>query len=217
MALEGANIFTAVAKQAVNQRGNFSVALSGGSTPRLMHRMLAEEPYIFENPWDKTHLFWVDERCVPKNNPASNYGNAKRDFLDRVPIPDSQVHPMSCDQTPEQGAKKYQSEIMNFFRPKAEGFPVFDLILLGIGSDGHIASLFPGQPAVQEKKEIVLAVKGGNPDVNRITMTLPIIGHARHTVILASGEEKAAVIRSVFEEDYVPRMPAKKLVRSLGM
>jgi 6-phosphogluconolactonase len=162
--------------------------------------MLAKEPYRSQIPWDKTHIFWVDERCVPEDNPASNYGEAKKDFLDQVPIPGENIHPMPGDASPEDGAIKYQQELIDFFQQGDGEFPVFDLILLGIGMDGHTASLFPGQRALEEKTKLIVAVKGGDPDINRLTMTYPVINRARQILFLVSGKRKAAVVKAILEE-----------------
>ncbi len=199
MTTTGANIFTATAKKCATQKKYFSVAISGGSTPKSMHRMLADEPYRSEVPWNKTHIFWVDERCVPENNPASNYGAAKEDFLNRVPIPKSQIYPMPGEASPEDGATKYEKALRNSFQLEDGKFPVCDLIFLGIGTDGHTASLLPGQRALNEKERLVVAVKGGDPYVNRLTMTFPVLNHARHIVFLVSGKEKATVQKTIFE------------------
>ena len=210
LAREAAGIFTAIARESVTHREHFSVAISGGSTPRGMHQMLANDPYLSEMPWDKTHIFWVDERCVPENNPASNYGAAKRDFIDRVPVPKVNIHPMPGRVSPEDGAIRYQRELMDFFHSGADRFPVFDLIFLGIGTDGHTASLFPGQRALEEKKKLIVVVKGGNPDVNRLTMTYPVLNLARRIIFMVSGKEKAAILKAVLDDDGVA-LPAKKI------
>jgi 6-phosphogluconolactonase len=210
LALAAANIFTTIARESVTQRRHFSVAISGGSTPKDMHRMLAEDPFRSDIPWDRTYIFWVDERCVPENNSASNYGAAKREFLDKVPVPEANIYPMPGKASPEDGAVKYQGELIDFFQLAAATFPVFDLIFLGIGTDGHTASLFPGHRTLEEKTKLVVAVKGGNPDVNRLTMTYPILNRARHIVLLVSGEEKAAVLGIIFENSKA-QLPAQMI------
>lgn len=195
-----ANLFAQKAKDCVNSQRRFVVALSGGSTPRPVHRLLGQDPFRSQIPWRDTHIFWVDERCVPETNQASNFGAAKEDLLDHVPLPPSQIHPMPGGLPPEEGAKQYQQELEGFFGSDASGFPVFDLIFLGMGEDGHTASLFPGQEALNERQEWIVAVKGGNPNVSRLTMTLPVINQGRHVVFLVSGQTKAPVIRAIFEE-----------------
>ncbi len=195
-----AGLFAERARDAAIRKGLFTVALSGGSTPRPMHRRLAEEPFFSNIPWDKTHIFWVDERCVPENDPASNYGAARKDFIDRLPIPKTHIHPMPVNMPPEKGASCYQREMMDFFGTGPDKTPIFDLILLGIGTDGHTASLFPGHRALHEGKKLISAVKGGMPNVNRLSMTYPILNQAEEIVILAFGTEKAVIIEALLEK-----------------
>ncbi|OQY42005.1 MAG: 6-phosphogluconolactonase [Desulfobacteraceae bacterium 4572_87] len=203
----GATLFAERADRAVAQKGSFTVALSGGSTPRGMHRRLAEEPFNAHIPWDKTHIFWVDERCVPVEDPASNYGAARKDFMDRLPIIKKNVHPMPGHMAPHEGAVHYQKEITSFFKTGPHEIPVFDLILLGIGTDGHTASLFPGTSALQEAKQLISRVKAGTPNVNRLTMTYPILNRAREIVFLASGKGKAGIVQVILEKKQ-PDIPA---------
>jgi len=206
----GTHIFTMTARDSVAKKGHFVAAISGGSTPRLMHRMLAERSFSSEIPWEKTHIFWVDERCVPENDPASNYGSAKKDFLDHVTIPLKQIHYMRGEIHPKDGELQYQQELIDFFQVKQGEFPVFDLVLLGVGADGHTASLFPGHPALNEKERLVVAVKGGSPDVNRLTMTYPVLNHARHLIFLVSGKDKATIMRALFEDGHAS-LPAQRI------
>jgi 6-phosphogluconolactonase len=210
VALKGANLFADKAKASVNTRGKFFVALSGGSTPRPMHRLLIQEPYRLEIPWDRVHVFWVDERCVPESDPASNFGAAKRDFVRQAPIPAGQVHPMPGEMAPELGAQKYQEDFVSSFQLRDGEFPVFDLIFLGVGADGHTASLFPQQKALGETERMVVAVMGGEPYVGRLTMTLPVINNAREVVFLVSGKEKAGVVKAVIESED-QSLPARKV------
>jgi 6-phosphogluconolactonase len=210
LAQKATTLFHQTAKESIDRRGRFVVAISGGATPRRMYRMLAEEPYRLANLWDKTYIFWVDERCVPENNPASNYGSAKKDFLNRVPVPEARVYPMPGELPPKQGAQKYQETLIDFFNLKAGRFPTFDLIFLGMGTDGHTASLFPGHRTLYEKERLVVAVKGGDPNVNRLTLTLPVLNRARHIVFLISGKEKAAPLKTVFENRNA-RLPVQQI------
>ncbi len=210
LAEQAADIFVASAKRSIDQRGRFAAILSGGSTPRQMHRLLAEEPYFSKITWKKTHIFWADERCVPENDPQSNYGAAQEDFLNRVPIPEMQVHFMPGRSVPEKGARNYRKTLMDFFNIKDDAFPVFDLIFLGMGTDGHTASLFPGQSSLEEREKTIVAVKGGDPNVARLTMTLPVINHASQIVFLISGKEKAQLLKTIFE-DKTMRLPAQKI------
>jgi 6-phosphogluconolactonase len=207
LASRGAEIFSKAAKKSVGTRGRFSVAISGGSTPRNMHRLLGEEPFLSDIPWDNIEIFWVDERCVPENDPANNFGTAKKDFLARVPIPEAQVHPMPGEGSPEKGAFNYQQELLTFFKTGAGEFPVFDLVFLGVGTDGHTASLFQGQSSLKEKERLVVPVKGGNPNVSRLTMTYPLLNRAERIVFMVSGSEKAPILKAVLE-DTKSRLPA---------
>jgi 6-phosphogluconolactonase len=203
-ALWAADIFSKSAADCVTNRGRFVVALSGGSTPRPVHRLLGQEPYRSDIPWTGTHVFWVDERCVPRTSQASNFGVAKEDFLDHVPIPAAQIRPMPAEALPEDGAKQYERELKEFFGSDERRFATFDLIFLGIGQDGHTASLFPGQRALDEWERWVVAVKGGNPNVSRLTMTFPVLNRARQIVFLVSGKGKAPVLKAIFEESNSP-------------
>ncbi len=215
LAQTGAELFTSVAQASVKERGCFSVAVSGGTTPRLMHRLLAEEPYCTKTPWNKTSLFWVDERCVPVTDDGSNYGAAKIDLLEKVPLPVAKIYPMPVEMPPDEGAVEYQKVIQNSFQLGEGQFPVFDLIFLGIGPDGHTASLFPGQSALEEKRRLVIAVKGGIPNVSRLTMTYPTLNQARQLVILVSGKGKAAVLKTLFEHKQA-RLPAGRIKPTNG-
>jgi 6-phosphogluconolactonase len=199
LASTGAAIFATTARRCVAEKDLFVVALSGGSTPRPMHRLLAEEPHRSAVPWSKTHIFWVDERCVPKNDPASNFGTAKKDLLNKVAIPAEQIYPMPAEDLPEEGAKRYEMELQTFFQQDLGKPPVLDLILLGIGNDGHTASLFPGHPVLDEGARWIVDVSGGNPNVSRLTMTFPVLNHANHVVFLVAGMEKAEIVRTVLE------------------
>ncbi len=205
-----ADIFCKRARDCINDQGRFAVALSGGSTPRPVHRLLCQEPYCSDIPWANTHVFWVDERCVAETNPASNFGAAKEDFLDHIPISPSQIHPMPAAAVPEDGARQYEEELRESFGWDQSGFPSFDLVFLGIGQDGHTASLFPGHGALDERQRWVVAVKGENPNVSRLTMTLPVINRAREIVFLVSGKGKAPVMRAVFEESST-QLPAQRI------
>ncbi len=205
-----ADIFAVAAKRCVAMHGRFTVALSGGSTPRGMHRMLAEKPYCSDIQWKKTHIFWVDERCVPRDNPASNYGLAKMDFLDRIPIPVEQIHPMPGEAPPEEGARRYERELKAFFQVKEERFPILDLIFLGMGKDGHTASLFPGKDLAEAQERWVVAVKGGTPDIYRLTLTYEVLNRAKEIYFLVSGMEKALIVKTVLENKDAA-LPAQKI------
>lgn len=204
------DIFTATAGNSINTRGQFVVALSGGSTPRKMYRMLSEKPHGLSPSWHQTYIFWVDERCVPESDPASNYGVAKRDLLNKVPVLEAQVYPMPGRLSPEEGAQKYQKMLMEFFHLNDNQSPNFDLIFLGMGTDGHTASLFPGQDTLDETERLIKATRGGEPHVSRLTMTLPVLNRARKIVFVISGRDKAASLKAVFE-DKKNLLPAQRI------
>ncbi len=210
LARTAAGIFRTTAKDCVAQKNLFTAAISGGSTPRDMHRLLAKEPYRSDIPWKETHIFWVDERCVPVDDLASNYGLAKKDFLERISIPFGQIHPMPGGLTPEEGAKKYEEEMVRVFQIQEKDSPIFDLIFLGMGKDGHTASLFPGAESHSESNRWVIAVKGGTPNVYRLTLTYGVLNRARRVYFLVSGKEKAPIVRTVLENKDA-LLPAQKI------
>ena len=198
LAEAGVEIFSAESRNTLIKRSFFSFAVSGGSTPRLMHQLLAKEPYLSSIPWARLHVFWVDERCVPEEDQASNSGTAKRDLFDKVPIPGNHIHPMPGNIPPQEAENGYQKELKAFFQRGDYNWPVFDLVFLGVGADGHTASLFPGQQSLKATDKWVLAVKGGDPDVYRLTLTLPVINATRKAVFLVSGKKKAEIVKRIF-------------------
>jgi 6-phosphogluconolactonase len=210
LALRAAELFKAAARTHVEQRGRFVVALSGGATPRGMHRLLASPPALTEIPWEHTHLFWVDERCVPASDPESNLGTAWRDLLRYLPIPPENIHFVRGDFPPEEAANEYQMELIRFFQPGESEFPIFDLIFLGVGKDGHTASLFSGQSALNEEHRLVTPVRGGIPNLGRITLTYPVLNRARRIAFLVAGKEKAEMVK-VLLEGARPELPAGKI------
>lgn len=198
LAATGSELIVSEAERCASLKGGFSIALSGGKTPRPMHGLLSKEPFLSEMPWDKTDFFWVDERCVPIQNRQSNYGNAKRDFLDKAPVRPGNVHPMPGEMDPETGAREYGEFLIDFFSLSEGQIPVFDLIFLGIGEDGHTASLFPGHDVLDEKERPAAALTGGEPPLDRITLTLPVINRAKKVVFMVSGKSKAGIIKKLF-------------------
>lgn len=208
----GARLFERRAVEAVENSGAFFVALSGGTTPRAMHKRLAFRPSV---PWHGVHVFWGDERCVPADDPSSNYGAARVDFLDKVPLPAGHIHPMPAHVDPKQGALLYARELRQVFKLKQAQAPVFDLVFLGLGKDGHTASLFPGHKALEDHERPVVAVKGGDPDLYRLTLTFGVINNAGEVVFLVSGKDKAETLRAVIEAQE-PRLPASRVRPSSG-
>lgn len=216
LAVKGAEIFCRAAKTSIKQAGRLAVAVSGGSTPRAMHQLLTREPYVAKVPWQQTHLFWVDERMVPFEHPASNFGAAKKDFLEKVAIPAGNIHPMPAWADPEQAVKLYREELNTFFKPTNDNYPVFDLIFLGIGTDGHTASLFPKIASADTEAQWVLAVKGGSPDVFRLTLSYSLLNQGRQVVFLVSGNEKAKIVKKILEKGE-PQLPAQKIKPKSGV
>jgi 6-phosphogluconolactonase len=220
-----ADLTATAALEAVAARGRFSLALSGGSSPVRYFELLA----AMDLPWDQVHVFWADERLLAPDSPDSNYRLARERLLSRAPIPEENVHPMRgagwpgepdlANLTEEGAAQAYEAQLRQFFglgeAGGPEDFPAFDLIHLGLGGDGHTASLFPGQPALAERVRWVVSVRyaGASPPVPRLTLTLPVLNAARFVLFLASGKSKAELARAAFsgQGDY----PAG-LVRPIG-
>lgn len=186
-----AEIFVASARRAVRERGSFAAALSGGSSPRGVFRLLARPGFSRRVPWRKTHVFWVDERLVPLSSPQSNAGLAERLLLRHVPIPPNQVHPVPVGLQPHRAAAEYEAELSRFFGGKA---PRFDLIFLGLGENGHTASVFPRSQALAEKKRWVVPLVRRGEGFHRLTMTPPVLSRGRDVVFIVYGPEKAAAL-----------------------
>jgi 6-phosphogluconolactonase len=188
-----------ISSEAVGERGFFAVALSGGRTPLPLYRALAARRDI--GPWDKTHVFLADERFVPVTDADSNNRMIRETLLDAVDIPSSNFHAVPTGlPDAESAAKKYEEKLISFFGLRDDGLPVFDLILLGLGPDGHTASLFPGSSALQEKRRLVDSAVLGDARHDRITLTFPVINSARNVLFLVTGKEKAEALREVAEE-----------------
>lgn len=187
----------AAGRRAGTARRAISLALSGGTTPRLMLMALAAEPYRAGFPWDQVHIFQVDERWIPADDPLSNQRMLRESLLADVPLPPGSFHPVDTSLfDPSEGARRYEEALRRAF-PAARGFPRFDAILLGLGGDGHTASLFPGSPALTEACAWTAATVGGDPPLPRVTLTLPVLCAASAVVFLVSGKRKAAVLAEV--------------------
>jgi 6-phosphogluconolactonase len=197
---------TARAATAVAERGRFTVALSGGSTPKDLHRLLAdpEEPFRARLPWKETHFFWGDERHVPPGDADSNYRMARETLLDPMAIPPENVHRILAENPDAAAAAtQYEAELRRFFPPPAgapEALPRFDLVLLGLGPEGHTLSLFPGSPALHESERWVVAPWVEKLQTFRITLTPPVVNHAAAVLFLVAGDEKADALHAILEE-----------------
>ncbi len=194
-----ASEFLRQARWAVKEKGLFSVALSGGSTPRSLYSLLANDSsFRTEVPWKNTHFFWGDERHVPPDHPDSNYRMAEEVMLSKVPFPSENSHRIQAENpAAHRAAEAYEETLRAFFRLRAGEFPRFDLVLLGMGTDGHTASLFPGTEALHERKHLVVANWVEKFHSYRITMTLPVFNLGAMVLFLVSGEEKAETLRRV--------------------
>ncbi len=216
-------LFVTLAAKAVAERGKFFCSLSGGKTPLAGYRVLAAPAISSKVDWPRVHVFWGDERCVPEGHPDRNDGAALEALLRKVPLPSENIHRVPA--TEPDAAERYESDLRGAFSslslPRRESslsslssfseVPRFDLILLGLGQDGHTASLFPGFPAVEEKTRLVVRVDGApKPPPGRITFTLPLLNAARHVVFLVTGKDKNAALRRVLNGD--PTLPAARVL-----
>jgi 6-phosphogluconolactonase len=214
LAREAAGRFADLAVEAAAARGRFSAVLSGGSTPGPLYRLLSEATYRSRIPWPSVHLFWGDERCVPPDQPGSNYGLAQAALIGQVPIPAENVHRIPGELEPGAAARAYERELHDFFcGPHTR----FDLVLLGLGSDGHTASLFPGSPLLAGSARLAAAVTARYEDrpAQRVTLTPPAINTARQILFLVQGRDKAAVVQAVLE-GADPDLPARRIRPTAG-
>jgi 6-phosphogluconolactonase len=178
----------------------FSVAVSGGSTPKLLFELMANPGFQGHIRWSNLQVFQVDERCVPPDDQQSNYRMIKHALLDAVPLPEGNFHRMAAERPDrEQAAREYADEIGRVLRPAPGEFPRFDLILLGMGPDGHTASLFPGSPALDERTAWVAPNFAAQLNSHRLTLTLPVLNAAAHVIFLVAGADKAETLRQVLE------------------
>jgi 6-phosphogluconolactonase len=202
---------TRAAQRSVDERGRFTWALAGGSTPRALYRLLASDACRDRMPWSLIHFFWGDERHVPPDHPDSNFRMAREAMLDAVPVPPGNIHRVPAEEPDAQrAAAEYESTLRSFFTLEPGKWPRFDLILLGLGKDGHTASLFPGGEAVHERERLVVAPWVEAQRTFRVTLTPPVLNHARHAMFLVSGDEKAAALHAVLEGAREPeRYPAQ--------
>jgi 6-phosphogluconolactonase len=212
VAREAARRFVALAGEVIESRGRFVMGLSGGSTPRTLYQLLGSEPLRSEVRWEHVEVFWGDERAVPPSHPDSNFRMAREALLDVVPIPADRIHRMPGDtEELHGGAVAYEAELARVLGgTPGDVPPVFDLILLGLGTDGHTASLFPGTMALGERQRWVVVNHVPKLGVDRLTLTWPILNRAANVAFLVSGPDKALVLREVLEGSYDPeRLPAQ--------
>ncbi|MBU0495599.1 MAG: 6-phosphogluconolactonase [Chloroflexi bacterium] len=202
------------AQEAIADCGQCTVALAGGSTPRAAYALLATEEFAGRVDWPRLHVFWGDERCVPPDHPDSNYRMARETLLDHVPIPAGNVHRIPGEQEPIEAAVAYESELRAFFAvPSEGGSPRFDLILLGLGDDGHTASLFPGTAAIHEPVRWVVAHRVDKLGAWRVTLTPIVINAGAQVTFVVSGAGKAERLHKVLAGPYQPDVLPAQIVQ----
>ena len=205
------------AKTAVESRGKFTISLSGGSTPKKLYELMASPEWASKIPWNKTEFFWGDERYVPSWDSSSNFHMTQQAMLSKVSVPPERVHRVLTEKEPNEAATLYDQEIRRVVPAGADGVPVFDMMLLGLGTNGHTASLFPYQPGLHEKTKLVFAEEIDEVKMTRLSMSVPLINAARQIVFLALGDDKASVIRDVVTGPFDPeRLPAQLVRPSQG-
>ena len=226
LAEEAASRILEIGNRSIEERDIFTFVLAGGSTPRSVYKRLSKDRRRLD--WSKVHIFWGDERCLPPDDPQSNYHMAGETLLERSPIPGGNVHRIRCELGLDQAAEAYQQQIFGFFNQHpalfwqasaASFIPSFDLILLGMGEDGHTVSLFPGSSALEETSRWVIGVQHDQPPpplVDRVTFTLPLINAASHVIFLVSGESKAQRMAQALRGETEPSLPAQRVCPASG-
>ncbi|HEX8530283.1 MAG TPA: 6-phosphogluconolactonase, partial [Cytophagales bacterium] len=209
-----ADLLVQTAREAVARGGRFTVALTGGSSPVQLYQLLATPPYRDQVPWAQTFVFWGDERAVPHADERNNARMAFNLLLDHVPVPPAQIHRMSGELPPDESARRYEALLKAHF---GDGPPQFDLILLGMGDDGHTASMFPGTEVVHERERWVKELYLASQNMYRITLTAPLINRAHRIVFQVFGAGKAATLKRVLEGPYQPdQLPSQLIKPSSG-
>ncbi|MGB8507142.1 MAG: 6-phosphogluconolactonase [Pyrinomonadaceae bacterium] len=212
----GATRFVNLAREAIEAKGNFSVALAGGNTPKRVYELLASEEFEGAVAWPHVHLFFGDERCVPHDDPASNYRMANEALLSHVAVPAANVHRIEGRGDAKANASLYEDALRGYFGDTE--WPRFDLILLGMGDDGHTASLFPNSDALDEQSKWVAANRVAKLDAWRITLTAPVINHAAHILFIVTGESKSVSLKGVLRDPHDPaRLPAQLIRPFAGL
>jgi 6-phosphogluconolactonase len=210
--------FLDTALDAVRQEGSFSVALAGGSTPRDLYGLLSNNPLQAKVPWGKIQFFFGDERHVPPDDRESNFRMATEAILAKAPIDPKQVHRIKSEKpNASEAAQEYEQELRESFKLKPDQLPRFDLVLLGMGPEGHTASLFPGTKALREQRRLVVSNWVGKLYTDRITLTPPVLNNAARIIFMAHGAEKAPALKAVLEGPYEPeQLPAQMINPSKG-
>lgn len=212
LARRAAQYFVEMVGEAVAGSGHARIAISGGSTPKATFELLADpnQPWRYRMPWENLDLYWVDERTVPPDNADSNYRMTREALLDTAPLKPEQIHRMEGELDPEVAASRYEAELRNSFRIEGAEMPRFDLVALGMGPDGHTASLFPRTQALHEVTRLVTANHVPQQNTWRITLTWPLINHARSVFFLIAGADKAEILKQVLTGPRDPeRLPSQ--------
>jgi 6-phosphogluconolactonase len=220
LAGRAAHHFVEMVSEAVAARGRARIAISGGSTPKPAFQLLADpnQPWRARMPWENLDLYWVDERTVPPDAADSNYRMTREALLDHVPLKPEQIHRMEGELDPHVAASRYESELRNSFRLEGAESPRFDLIALGMGDDGHTASLFPHTEAIHEMSRLVIANQVPQKDTWRITLTWPVINHASSVFFLIAGADKAEILNQVLTGPRDPeKLPSQLIWPSSGI
>jgi 6-phosphogluconolactonase len=209
LAVRAAEEITHFAGEAVCTHGEFTLCLTGGETPAPTYELLATR-FLLSVDWKEVQFFWGDERCVPPGDQASNYGMANRAMLSKLSLRPEQVHRMRGELEPDRAALEYENELRGAFHLAPGQFPAFNLILLGLGDNAHIASLFPHNAALHERGRMAVAVEADAPQRNRISLTAPVLNNANRIMFLVSGERKAQAVKNVLEGPPDPdKFPAR--------
>ena len=214
MAERAAHLFAGHCEEAIAERGVFTVALSGGHSPIPLFRLLAGTDWAEHLPWEKIHIYWVDERCVGPEHADSNYGMARRELLSQVPA--THYYRMKGEELPERAAKSYEDMLREHFKLEPGEFPRFDFILLGMGDDGHTGSLFANSPGLREQKRLVIDQYVPERKADRLTLTLPVLNNARCCLFLIHGQEKHDVLAKALDLLAEPSLPAQMVRPRFG-
>jgi len=200
LAVHVAEEFKQLSVSAGRHQEKIHIALSGGSTPKILFRLLAQAPYHDDINWRLLHFFWGDERCVPPDHPESNYGMIRENLLQHIEIPESNIHRIQGEIAPDEAANSYSTEIQQNVPSGINGFPRFDLILLGMGEDGHTASLFPDSDVLKIKDKICAVAVHPVSGQKRVTLTMPVINHAKKVAFMVTGESKREMVSEIFNQ-----------------
>jgi 6-phosphogluconolactonase len=218
LARRAAQYFVEQVERAAASRDRVRIAISGGSTPKATFALLADpaQPWRARMPWSQLDLWWADERCVPPDDPDSNYRMTREAMLDHVPLKPEQIHRMEGELAPEAAAARYEAELRNSFRLEGAELPRFDVVQLGMGPDGHTASLFPHTQALRELARLAVANHVENKDAWRVTLTSPAINRGSQVFFLIGGEDKAQILKEVFAGPRDPERLPSQLIRPAG-